>query len=309
MQTTIPLYGFGGGGGGGTGATLTVTAPSGCTVTISKDGKTKTKTAGTDGVAVFRGLATGQWTVTITDGEQTAQKTVTITADYSTAITFFSATIHVTYPAGSTCTATDGVTTLTAPDTSGTWDCVVPNAGTWTVRITDGAQSDAKTVTITENGKIESAWLSYARYIVKDGVLTDIGLSKPMISGRSTTVTQKDGYVYVKNPSTNNTVTGILSGVKIDTTHATRIVASLEIVSAGASGTQSKFNGTGLVLTKSFNYSGLDKAAAGIEHEAISSETGIMTLTIDASSITGEWYVGFAMGGTSKFNIYDLYAE
>ena len=260
-------------------------------------------------MAVFRGLATGQWTVTITDGEQTAQKTVTITADYSTAITFFSATIHVTYPAGSTCTATDGVTTLTAPDTSGTWDCVVPNAGTWTVRITDGAQSDAKTVTITENGKIESAWLSYARYIVKDGVLTDIGLSKPMISGRSTTVTQKDGYVYVKNPSTNNTVTGILSGVKIDTTHATRIVASLEIASAGTSGTQSKFDGTGLVLTKSFNYSSLDNAAAGIEHEAISSETGIMTLTIDASSITGEWYVGFAMGGTSKFNIYDLYAE
>lgn len=260
-------------------------------------------------MAVFKGLKSGQWTVTITDGSQTAQKAVTITADYSTSITFFSATIHVTYPAGSTCTATDGVTTLTAPDTSGIWDCVVPNAGTWTVRITDGAQSDAKTVTITENGKIESAWLSYARYIVKDGVLTDIGLSNPLVSGRSATVTQKDGYVYVKNPSINNTVTGILSGVMIDTTHATRIVASLEIVSAGASGTQSKFNGTGLVLTKSFNYSSLDKAAAGIEHEAISSETGIMTLTIDASSITGEWYVGFAMGGTSKFNIYDLYAE
>lgn len=307
MSTMVPMYGFG--GGGGTGATLTVTAPSGCTVTVTKDGKTKTKTAGTDGVAVFKGLKSGQWTLTITDGEQTAQKTVTITADYSTEITFFSATIHVIYPAGSTCTVTDGVTTLTAPDTSGSWDCVVPNAGTWTVRITDGAQSDAKTVTITENGKIESAWLSYARYIVKDGVLTDIGLSKPMISNRSATVTQKDGYVYVKNPSTNNTVTGILSGVMIDTTHATRIVASLEIASAGTSETQSKFDGTGLVLTKHFNYSNLGNAAAGIEHEAISSKTGIMTLTIDASSITGEWYVGFAMGGTSKFNIYDLYAE
>lgn len=310
MQTIVPLYGFG--GGGGTGATLTVSAPAGAVVTVSKDGKTKTKVAGADGVVVFKGLSTGDWTVNMTSayGTETMQpKVYHITAGYEIVLTFFAATIHVTYPAGSTCTVTDGVTTLTAPDTSGSWDCVVPNAGTWTVRITDGAQSDAKTVTITENGKIESAWLSYARYIVKDGVLTDIGLSKPMISGRSTTVTQKDGYVYVKNPSTNNTVTGILSGVMIDTTHATRIVASLEIVSAGASGTQSKFNGTGLVLTKSFNYSGLDKAAAGIEHEAISSETGIMTLTIDASSITGEWYVGFAMGGTSKFNIYDLYAE
>ena len=135
MSTMVPMHGFG--GGGGTGAALTVTAPAGCTVTVSKDGKTKTKTAGADGVAVFKGLATGQWTVTITDGEQTAQKTVTVTADYSTAITFFAATIHVSYPSGSVCTATDGTTTLTAPDTSGTWDCVVPNAGAWTITVTD----------------------------------------------------------------------------------------------------------------------------------------------------------------------------
>ena len=64
--------------------------PGGATVTVSKDGKTKTKVAGADGVAVFRGLATGAWTVTSTNGEQTsAPKPVTITADYSTAITFF----------------------------------------------------------------------------------------------------------------------------------------------------------------------------------------------------------------------------
>ena len=86
MQTTIPLYGFGG-GSSGTGATLTVTAPAGCTVTVSKDGKTKTKVAGADGVAVFKGLATGEWTVTITDGEQTAQKSVTIMGEYATTIT------------------------------------------------------------------------------------------------------------------------------------------------------------------------------------------------------------------------------
>ena len=150
MQTMVPLYGFGG-GSGGTGAALTVTAPAGATVTVSKDGKSKTKVADLDGVAVFRGLATGTWTVTSTNGEQTsAPKPVTITADYSTAITFFAATIHVTYPAGSTCTATDGVTTLTAPDTSGTWDCVVPNAGTWTVSIGNGFR---ETVEVSANSE------------------------------------------------------------------------------------------------------------------------------------------------------------
>ena len=156
MQTMVPLYGFG--GGGGSGATLTVTAPAGATVTVSKDGKTKTKVANSSSVAVFKGLATGQWTVTITDGEQTAQKTVTVTADYSTAITLFSATIHVTYPAGSTCTATDGVTTLTAPDTSGAWDCVVPNAGTWTI-----SAGEAKaTVEMVDNGSEKTVDIKYA---------------------------------------------------------------------------------------------------------------------------------------------------
>lgn len=163
MQTMVPLYGFGG-GGGGTGATLTVTAPAGATVTVSKDGKSKTKVADSSGAAVFKGLATGEWTVTITDGEQTAQKTVTVTAEYSTSITFFAATIHVTYPAGSTCNATDGVTTITAPDTGGTWACVVPNAGTWTISASNGV--DTESVIITDNGQTKTVRLR--QYFVRE---------------------------------------------------------------------------------------------------------------------------------------------
>lgn len=149
MQTMVPLYGFGG-GSGGTGAALTVTAPAGATVTVSKDSKSKTKVADLDGVAVFKGLSSGDWLLSITDGTQTAQKTVTITADYTTAITFFAATIHITYPAGSTCTATDGVTTIHAPDDSGTWDCVVENAGLWTVSLDSGF---AETIDVTTSGE------------------------------------------------------------------------------------------------------------------------------------------------------------
>lgn len=71
-----------------TGGTLTVTAPAGVTVTVSKDGKTKTRVVNSSGIAVFKGLASGTWTVTITGDGKTAQKTVTITTDYSTAISF-----------------------------------------------------------------------------------------------------------------------------------------------------------------------------------------------------------------------------
>lgn len=156
-------------GGGGSGGTLTVTAPANVTVTVSKDGKTKTKNSGTSGVVVFKGLASGTWTLTITDGSQTSSKPVDVTADYSTVIAFFAATINITYPAGSTCTCSDGTTTISAPDTSGTWTCIVPNAGTWTVAATDGVENTSESVSITTDGQIVAIELSYLLWLYKSG--------------------------------------------------------------------------------------------------------------------------------------------
>lgn len=155
--------------GGGTGGTLTVTAPANVTVTVSKDGKTKTKNSGTSGVVVFKGLASGTWTVTITGDGKTAQKNVVVTTDYSTVIAFFAATINITYPAGSTCTCSDGTTTLSAPDTSGTWACIVPNAGTWTAAATDGVENTSESVSITTDGQIAAIELSYLLWLYKSG--------------------------------------------------------------------------------------------------------------------------------------------
>ena len=171
MSIAVPLYGFG--ASGGTGGTLTVTAPANVTVTVSKDGKAKTKNSGTSGVVVFKGLASGTWTVTITGDGKTAQKNVVVTTDYSTAIAFFAATINITYPAGSTCTCSDGTTTLSAPDTSGTWTCTVPNAGKWTVTSTDGDKQKSADVVITTDGQTESVTLLYITYLFKDGETYD----------------------------------------------------------------------------------------------------------------------------------------
>nr|DAJ77660.1 MAG TPA: hypothetical protein [Caudoviricetes sp.] len=162
----VALEGF---GSGGTGGTLTVTAPANVTVTVSKDGKTKTKNSGTSGVVVFKGLASGTWTLAITDGSQTSSKPVVVTADYSTVIAFFTATINITYPAGSTCTCSDGTTTLSAPDTSGTWACIVPNAGTWTAAATDGVENTSESVSITTDGQIAAIELSYLLWLYKSG--------------------------------------------------------------------------------------------------------------------------------------------
>lgn len=168
MSIAVPLYGFGA-SGGGSGGTLTVTAPANVTVTVSKDGKAKTKNSGTSGVVVFKGLASGTWTVTITGDGKTAQKNVVVTTDYSTVIAFFAATINITYPAGSTCTCSDGTTTISAPDTSGTWTCIVPNAGTWTAAATDGVESTSESVSITTDGQIAAIELSYLLWLYKSG--------------------------------------------------------------------------------------------------------------------------------------------
>ena len=216
MQTMVPLYGFG--GGGGTGAALTVTAPAGATVTVSKDGKSKTKVADSSGVAVFKGLGSGDWLLSITDGTQTAQKTVTITADYTTAITFFAATIHVTYPAGSTCTATDGVTTIHAPDDSGTWDCVVENAGLWTVSLDSGL---AETIDVTTSGETYTIdrW-----YLYEDGYfMAPVGHTE-YLSPSDCAVTYNDSNMQV------STVAGKTSEVycvlgPIDITHINKLTA------------------------------------------------------------------------------------
>lgn len=176
--------------GGGSGGTLTVTAPANVTVTVSKDGKTKTKNSGTSGVVVFKGLASGTWTLAITDGSQTSSKPVVVTADYSTVIAFFTATINITYPAGSTCTCSDGTTTLSAPDTSGTWACIVPNAGTWTAAATDGVENTSESVSITTDGQIVAIELSYLLWLYKSGntynaVTGGWSVSKHSSTGRS----------------------------------------------------------------------------------------------------------------------------
>lgn len=214
-------------GGGGSGCILTITAPANVTVTVSKDGKTKTKNSGTSGVVVFKGLASGTWTLTITDGSQTSSKPVVVTADYSTVIAFFAATINITYPAGSTCTCSDGTTTLSAPDTSGTWTCIVPNAGTWTAAATDGVESTSESVSITTDGQIVAIELSYLLWLYKSG---------------NTYNAVTGGWSVSKHPSTGGSFDGVL------TLNADSMLLSTE-VSGGSVGYANAFTNNSIDLT------------------------------------------------------------
>ena len=85
------------------------------------------------------------------------------------------AVIGVTYPAGSVCTCTDGTKTLTLKDTGGQGFFLIPYAAAWTVTATDGTNTKAQSVEITSEGQSESVELSYALYIIENGVLNSDG--------------------------------------------------------------------------------------------------------------------------------------
>lgn len=277
--------------GGGAGGTLTVTAPANVTVTVSKDGKTKTKNSGTSGVVVFKGLATGTWTLAITDGSQTSSKPVVVTADYSTVIAFFAATINIAYPAGSTCTCSDGTTTLSAPDTSGTWACIVPNAGTWTAAATDGVENTSESVSITTDGQTVAVELSYYTYLFKPNTDTTNVTGGWQLNSNGSLDSAGDQLVAtVTNAYNRGFAFNVATINKIDFTEFTTLVATCKAADKNnavpssatfaVASTQTGFNAAGTASTK-------------VASTTFSNST--TTVQIDVSGISGSYYVTFVV--------------
>lgn len=270
-------------GGGGTGGTLTVTAPANVTVTVSKDGKSKIKNSGTSGVVVFKGLASGTWTVTITGDGKTAQKNVVVTTDYSTVIAFFAATINITYPAGSTCTCSDGTTTLSAPDTSGTWACIVPNAGTWTVTSTSGKETDSKAVTITTDGQSTSVELSYALFLFKPNAPSDIIAGEWEIPGNGTVTAEAELTVKSVNAYGNDRALSARTKGQIDLTEYSTLQATCK-ASGGSNTKLEVYSGSSVVASTAIG-------------------TDLTTVTVDISALSGLHSIGFGGRHTAYLTI------
>lgn len=182
--------------GGQTGATLTVTSSGAGTITVSNAslGKSYSKSVTAGSSAVFKGLATGTWTVKLSNGTQTSTKTIKITSDYSISIAYFSATISITYPANSNCVVTNSGGQTVASDTNTgsstkTWTATVNATGTYTVTATstDGSgKSKSQSVSITQEGQFESVTISYAVYFLRNGELNAILGNIVLKSGTTT---------------------------------------------------------------------------------------------------------------------------
>ena len=278
------------GGGGGTGCTLTITAPVGATVTVSKDGKSKpSKMVDTTGAVVFKGLESGIWTVTITNGTDTASKTVEIRADYETEISFFTATIQIAYPAGLACTVTHGSTTLNAPDTSGTWDCVVTEAGEWTVKLSTGF---AEKVTVGASGESHTVnkW-----YVYKDGdQYTDLTGGWVKQSGTAS-ITFGDNMITIDSKTSTNQPKGRV--------HTTKSLNLSGFTSLKANITIKQYNATVSSASAGVhNSSGKDLASTSTKSDAI--------VSVDISSIESLSEIHpFFYENAAKANLLQMWLE
>lgn len=282
------------GSGAPSGEILVVTAPAGVTVSVSKDTKTKTKIADSNGLVTFKGLGAGTWTVSITDGTQTSSKTIKIETGYTLSIGFFSATITVTYPAGSTCTCSDGTTTLTAADTTGSYTFTVPNAGTWTVTSTDGSSTKSETVEITTSGQNGSVELSYKLYLV-DGVndctsnwtCVDVIGKDTTATGTPTLANENGVMIASQGNTTADTKGGSVYSTLIDMTKYGKLYCNVTTENC------SDEVGHAYIAVGTYDSSAKKYTFASVDGERLETdkilETGLFEL--DVSTLSGEYSV------------------
>lgn len=97
----------------------------------------------------------------------------------------FAAVIQVTYNSGAVCTCTNGSTTLTAPDTSGSVNFIVKRKGTWTITVELGGYTGTGEVSIITDGQIESLEVFSSKIY---GISRDITNSSPAWARTDTAV-------------------------------------------------------------------------------------------------------------------------
>lgn len=98
------------------------------------------------------------------------------TTEYTGTYNYFSATIDVTFPAGATLTCSYGGTVYTADTSTGSYQFVVHEVGTWVVTATLSGESVSTNVSITTDGQSESVELSFVKIY---GISRDITQSSP----------------------------------------------------------------------------------------------------------------------------------
>ena len=273
---------------------INVTYPNGAICSCS-NGDTLYSASNTTGIWSFTVYKAGEWTITASDGIQTVTATVNASYDEqveNVTIKFFAATISITYPEGATCTCTDGITSFTAPDTSGIWNVTVPRTGTWTIRAYQGKGDVTQTVNITRDGQSASVLceffiayinVSYPKntfkvtlwYINEYGVKEDVAVDTSGSGTHRFSVEQTGSYeigVYRVSP-----YVGIESEAKDYASGTVSITADKQTVDITLA----------YITVPEFTYTGTYRLTSDDEK--------------DLTSTDGDWNIVFLTSGTIRF--------
>lgn len=148
---------------------------------------------------------------------------------YVSSGTSFSATISITYPAGSTCTVSSYKKTWTALDTSGSWTLKVNEVGYYTVKSIRGTKTSTKIVTITTQGQVVNVTLAYELYIFKQGQGAIVPLSVDKeANGHATIGTDK---MTLSKTSDSSCGVGVYTTAKQDLSQYTTLYADVAMTS------------------------------------------------------------------------------
>ena len=209
------------------------------------------------------------------------------------------AAIGVTYPEGSTCTCSNGTKTLTAKDTSGQALFLVPEDGTWTVTATDPAdatKTKSESVSITKEGQWESVTLSYQFYLFKEGV----GVADEWATeGNATLVQKTNDAIIIKSFSGyggNNNLKAFYNS-PVDLSDYTTLKAEVEANKVGGYANLCIWSST------PGTYGSPDVYASATE----ANKRHIVSL--DISSINGEYYVGIYVVNQETLTMYNFWLE
>lgn len=314
MILNLTSGGTASGSSGGTGAILQVNAPAGVLVTATKESETHTRTADSQGVAVFDGLTTGTWAITISNGQQTSEpQTVKIVTDYTCYIAFFASTISVLYPENHICTCTKGDIVYTAPDQSGSATFTVPEAGDWVVSCTDAAGENRlqRTVTITEDGETVATELHFDFYIIDGAPITDEvtggwhGLpvkrdASVTYPGAGPTVTQNTDNIKLSFADNASGIYKMQNKLDLTFVRAIEFTGNMETTSSSELDNRASL----ICWTEIGDYFN-ENVAARLGMSSIKNTYG--TYTLDVSQLTGTHYIGFNLHSKyASISVYKL---
>lgn len=205
----------------------------------------------------------------------------------------FSSTINITYPAGSTCTCKNGSMTFTAPNTSGTWKCVVPNTDTWTISCTNTFDTISENVSITESGQSKSVTLYY--YLFNAGKwrkISSFEASKSRISRSSLDAmlptVSGTSVITISGPGNDGSA---FSNTKIDLTNWKTLKLNLT-----ATAIDNNSDGNTMVVRFGVTSSNADKYTA-IAYKNMRHGQAAATISVDVTSIKTSAYLFFSLEG------------